>query len=195
MTPTDHGALVRAAAAGDAEATSAVLELCYDELRAIAARRMGRLVREREATLDIVQSVCREFVERAPSAVRHDPAQAIRWLSRGIEHKIIAKYRYYTAAKRDVRAEVESLLVRAEVEAEDFDPALELASDEARRAVAELLLTLGERARRVLELRIAGRTPGAIARELGCPEGTVRSDLSRARAELARRRGSSGGAD
>lgn len=76
---------------------------------------------------------------------------------------------------------------RPEVPLGEHEPALPAETDDAA-AAREMVLTLPEPERRVVELFYLRRLSyGEIARELGCPEGTVATHLHRARARLAAR--------
>lgn len=69
----------------------------------------------------------------------------------------------------------------------DNEPALDagLETDEASRTVQKALMTLDSESRAVVVLReIEGCSYQEIAQSLGLPEGTVKSRLSRARAQL-----------
>ena len=187
----EYASRIREAGEGSASATARVLEDCYDRLPPIAAQQLGELVRARESATDIVQSACREFLHRAPDWARHDRDGALRWLSISIERKVIEKYRYWTAAKRDVRAIVRKRLGPGEDDDRLPEPAAprggpvnELEERESREALREARRTFNARVQRVLELREQGLSTDEIARRLDCPEGTVRSDLHRAEAKL-----------
>ncbi|HVQ25977.1 MAG TPA: sigma-70 family RNA polymerase sigma factor [Planctomycetota bacterium] len=83
----------------------ALLTEHLSELRAFVGERADRLVLSKESRSDLVQSVCREVVEHA-ARYRHREGDAfVHWLRRTAERKIIDRYRYYTAGKRDALRE------------------------------------------------------------------------------------------
>jgi len=89
-------------------ALEALLAAHLPELRAFVSQRADRLLLSKESRSDLVQSVCREVVQHA-GRYEHRGGDTFRhWLRRTAERKIIDRYRYYTAGKRDAGREAAS---------------------------------------------------------------------------------------
>lgn len=71
------------------------------DIRAFVRLRCDRLVRGRESASDIVQSVCREVLERAPDVEVRDGASFRSWLFGAVLNKVRDRRKYHHAAKRD----------------------------------------------------------------------------------------------
>jgi RNA polymerase sigma-70 factor (ECF subfamily) len=162
-------------------------------LRAYVAGRVDRLVHAKESNADIVQSVCREVLEHIDRFEHRSEAGFKQWLYRTAERKIIDRYRYYTADKRDAAREVPPL--PAGDASEDAD-LLALALRDAHggrptpshEAIAREELLRTSRAfeglpavyREVILLsRVHGLPHAEIAKRLGKSEGAVRNLLYR----------------
>ena len=162
-------------------------------LRAYVAGRVDRLVHAKESNADIVQSVCREVLEHIDRFEHRSEAGFKQWLYRTAERKIIDRYRYYTADKRDAAREVPPL--PAGDASEDGD-ILALALRDAHggrptpshEAIAREELLRTSRAfeglpavyREVILLsRVHGLPHAEIAKRLGKSEGAVRNLLYR----------------
>ncbi|HZL98875.1 MAG TPA: sigma-70 family RNA polymerase sigma factor [Planctomycetota bacterium] len=90
----------------DPTGLAALLAAHLPELRAFVSQRADRLLLSKESRSDLVQSVCREVVEHA-SRYEHRGGDGFRqWLRATAERKIIDRYRYYTADKRDAARDV-----------------------------------------------------------------------------------------
>jgi len=124
-------------------------------LRAYVAGRVDRLVHAKESNADIVQSVCREVLEHIARFEHRSEAGFKQWLYRTAERKIIDRYRYYTAEKRDAAREE---LLRTSRAFEGLPPVY--------REV-------------ILLSRVHGVPHSEIARRLGKSEGAVRNLLYR----------------
>lgn len=86
---------------GDPEAeVERLLEKYLPTVRAAVARRMGRVLRAREESLDLVQSVCRRALEQGSPADFEDERRFLSWLLRIVENKIVDRYRELSALKR-----------------------------------------------------------------------------------------------
>lgn len=154
--------LVRAAAAGNAQALSALLERSWDW-----AYRLGwRLLRNREAAQDVAQEACADAV-RSLRDVR-DAGAYRAWL-----HRIAARH-----ALRFARVPVTESIERVDLEAfaHDVDDALD---------VNAAIDGLGATLRVPVLLFYAFDMPSAeIARTLGIPDSTVRWRLAEGRRQL-----------
>lgn len=161
-------------------------------LRAFVAGRVDRLVHAKESNADIVQSVCREVLEHIDRFEHRSEAGFKQWLYRTAERKIIDRYRYYTADKRDAARELPpspsepssdgDLLAAALRDAQGGRPT------PSHEAIAREELLRTSRAfeglpavyREVILLsRVHGVPHAEIARRLGKTEGAVRNLLYR----------------
>jgi RNA polymerase sigma-70 factor (ECF subfamily) len=99
--------LVAAVSSGDAGAVEALLERYLPDLRAYVARHAGDLVRAKESSADLAQSVCREVLESLRSGrLRYQgEAQFRQWLYRAALMKMMNRHRFWTAERRDARLE------------------------------------------------------------------------------------------
>jgi RNA polymerase sigma factor (sigma-70 family) len=167
---TDTHLLERFAAEGD--------EAAFEQL----ARRHGPMV----------LGVCRRVLGDAHDAedalqatfllLARKPASAARCRSAGGWLHTVA-YRVSLRARRAARGTRE--LPPDESPAPALDPASEAAWREVRRAIDEEVSRLPEKYRAPFVLyHLEGRSIAEVARELGCPVGTVESWLTRARARL-----------
>jgi RNA polymerase sigma-70 factor (ECF subfamily) len=163
-------ALVLEAQGGDADAFAGLVRL--HQRRAYAVARA--IVLSHEDAEDAVQE---GFLHAYRALDRFRPDQAFgAWL-----HRIVANAALDLARRRKVR-DADEL---PETVASPFrDPA---EGDELRRRLSAALATLGERQRAVIVLHdVEGYKHAEIGELLGIPEGTARSDLHHARAQLRR---------
>jgi len=167
-----------------------LLERHLPELRAYLRRRARGLLAARESASDLAQSVCREVIEHV-DRFEHGERGAVEsfraWLYRTAERKLVDRYRYYTATKRDgVRVE------------EDGDgngsSRLPLPATPSHQAVAREELAAAEAALARLEpaqreaillSRVEGLPHAEIARRMGRSEGAVRNLVYRGLAQVA----------
>ena len=105
-TDEEIRALTLAAARGEGDAIDALLERFLPPLRAFVRLRVDALLREREDSMDLTQSVCREVLQNADRFRFPDQAAFKRWLFATALRKIAKKRRYWLALKRDVRRNV-----------------------------------------------------------------------------------------
>jgi len=143
---------------------SAVLRVCR------------RFVHDPHAAEDAMQATFLILVQRAPSI--RDPEQLDRWLA-GVAHKVAAR-----ARKREVRR-LEREQRWAETHREATLDAEKPLGVEIRRAVREELGQLPDADRQPLTLcYLDGLTHEEAARRIGCPVGTIKARLVRARRRL-----------
>ena len=93
--------LVAQAARGDAGAIRELLERHLPTIQAIVRRRMSRILRAKEESIDIVQSVCRQVLENQELCELRGEKEFGNWLLEVIERKIIDHYRHVVREKRD----------------------------------------------------------------------------------------------
>jgi RNA polymerase sigma-70 factor (ECF subfamily) len=186
--------LITRVQAGDRQALEILLERHLPGLRGYVRLNSGRLLRAREASTDLVQSVCREILLHM-ERFQHPSEDGFRkWLYVTAMRKIKDRYQYYFAEKRDVGMEVpiaspggagaeEGLLScyvsfctpSAECSAREEIERIELAFDALSEADRDLILLA----------RVVGLSRAAIGERIGVSEGAVRTRLSRALARLA----------
>lgn len=190
----DLETLLQTAAAGDRKALDTLLGDHLPELRAFVRLRTGPLLRARESTSDIVQSVCREVLEHADrfrfpgeSAFRH-------WLFTTALRKISNRRDYYLAGKRDAQREVpidegrrsnedQRLLALYGSFSTPSDKAIVREEMERVEAAFE---QLSEEQREVVTLaHVVGLSRAEIAERTGRSEGAVRGMLHRALVRLS----------
>ncbi len=190
----DTLALAEAAARGDEAAVGKLLELHLPELRAFVRLRAGALIRARESTSDIVQSVCREVLQNA-ERFRFPTETAFRqWLFTTALRKLVDRREHWQAAKRDHAREhplgpepgalSESRLVAAYRRLSS--PSGHAMAREEIERLESAFDELPEDYREVITLsRILGLSRAEIAQQMGRTEASVRMLLVRALAQLA----------
>ncbi|MCA8951418.1 MAG: sigma-70 family RNA polymerase sigma factor, partial [Planctomycetes bacterium] len=93
------------ASRGDAAAIDELLVRHLPSLRAYVRLKAGPVVRAREAESDVVQSVCREVLQRQGEFRFGGEGGFRHWLFRTALRKILDKHKLHTAERRDVRRE------------------------------------------------------------------------------------------
>lgn len=158
---------------------------------AFVHRRLGRKLRTRETSLDLVHSVYREALEGIERIEYRGPESLRKWLLLRAEHKIRDRGKYWGRDKRALEREV--LLSSLDEGATEHDALSSLATP-SRCAIAREDLDRLERAlealprdhrRVVLLARVGGFTHEEIASEIGRSPCATRTLLSRALARLA----------
>lgn len=163
-------------------------------LRAFVRLRAGPAVRAREAQSDLVQSTCREVLERIGDFRQGGESGFRHWLYTTALRKILDKHDFHTAQKRDVARE------NAGADVEDRPGADLLAvyhrfASPSRNAIAAEELERVEAAfgelpedyREVVLLsRVVGLSRSEVAQAMGRSEASVRNLLFRALAQLSR---------
>ncbi len=180
-------ALDDGSSAFDSDAIEQLLVEHLPGLRAFVRLRAGPVLRSRENESDVVQSACREVLERAHTFQHGGSAGFRRWLYTTALRKILDKHDFHTAAKRDVRRDhaiddpgllaayhsfcTPSGVAAAHEQLQQIECAFEQLSKDHREVI---LLS------RIVEL-----TRGEVAAEMGRSESSVRNLLHRALAQLA----------
>ncbi|MBK8978229.1 MAG: sigma-70 family RNA polymerase sigma factor [Planctomycetes bacterium] len=182
--PACERELIERAQAGDAGALDA---LCRRHLRGVQGfirRRRSALVRRRESTLDIAQSVFRlalrdlgRFEPRGADGFRN-------WLLTYAEHALHHRERFHRAARRSADREAGAPL--SQVLAELGTPSRTLVAREELARLEQAFDTLSARDQDiVLMARVEGLSHAEIAAQLGISETASRKALSRALVQLA----------
>ena len=160
-----------------------LLERHLPDLRAYLRRRARGLLAARESASDLAQSVCREVIEHV-DRFEHGAEESFRaWLYRTAERKLVSRYRYYTAIKRD-GGPPESDGPLPPTPSQQVAAREELAAAEA--ALARLEAPYREA---ILLSRIEGLSHAEIARRMGRSEGAVRNLVYRGLAQVAKELG------
>lgn len=186
----DIEALTQAAAAGDREALDGLLEHHLPALRAYVRLRAGALVRDREASSDLVQSVCREVLEHADAFRYPTDAAFRRWLFTTALRKIMDRRKFHLAEKRDVGrdlplggegAEIAVLAAYGKL----ATPSRNAILKEELNRIESAMDQLSEEQREVVSLaHVVGLSRSQIADQTGKTEGSVRMLLHRGMARL-----------
>lgn len=98
--PCEPDELIRRAAAGDHEATSALLEQYRAQLRRMVAARIDRRVAVRTDPSDVVQEALTEAAEKLPAYLREQPIPLYPWLRRLAWERLIQLHRRHIDAQR-----------------------------------------------------------------------------------------------
>lgn len=186
MASASREVLARAAA-GDPRARASLLTEHWSGLLAFVRRRLGREVRARETSLDLVQSICREALEELDTIDYRGDASFRRWLYACAENKLRDRGRHWRRDRRAAEREVSgSRDGSAVLEDREPSPGERAAARESLERVERAFRELPEDHRRVIVLaRVEGLSHEAIAREMGRSVLASRSLLSRALARLA----------
>lgn len=192
----DEPTLFREASRGDLAAAEDLLAQHLRGLEAYVRRRGADLPAGKESASDLVQSVCREVLERLQSErlEYRGPAEFRAWLYEAALLKIRGRRRYWSAQRRDpARERRPPAEPRGEAERGGVLPAqagptpsADAAAREELERARRLLGELPPRYRQVIELaRVEGLRHAEIARRMGVRETASRMLLSRALARLA----------
>lgn len=191
MTKTEI--LVDQAKGGDGSAIEALLVRHLPAIDAYVRLRAGKLVRAKESTADVVQSVCREVLEHLDDFDFRGEAQFRHWLCQHALHKILNKKRFYTAEKRDAAREQAARARSTDQNTSALDcyatictPSRVAAGKEALEAFELAFEQLPEDYRSVITLhRIIGLSFLEIAPMMERSEGAVRNLFNRGVARLS----------
>jgi RNA polymerase sigma-70 factor (ECF subfamily) len=149
-------------------------------------RHADGLVLARESISDLMQSISREVIGENGDFRYRSEVEFKAWLKQVVVSKMIDKYRFYTAGKRDARRERDpGGDVRAEPGADTMTPSRNMMIDEEHTMLTDALERLPEYHRVVLQLFWFEKLSHAeIARRMQRTEVATRKMLSRAKAQL-----------
>ena len=152
-------------------------------LRAFVRLRMGRELRAREESSDIVQSVAREVLHHA-DRFQHGGESGFRdWLFTTAHRKVVNHLQHWRAQKRTAAQEVQ---LPEELAGLSGTPSRHASAREELAAVESAFDALTEEQREVVTCsRLVGMSHAEIAQRLGKSEVAVRKILSRGLARLA----------
>jgi RNA polymerase sigma-70 factor (ECF subfamily) len=184
----EAAAQFEAAVGGDRGALEALLVRYFPQLHAYVHARLGPALRPQDASLDIVQSVCRQVLARERLTTFADEERFRAWLFTSALNKIRQRHRHLHAAQRDRRREA-PILDGADLApglACFLTPSQEAVGHETSAALAAGLAALSEEHREVITLARVGQLPHrVIAEVMGRSEEAVRQLLGRALLRLA----------
>lgn len=181
----DDLSLFEAARAGDRGAVDRLILHYQPRLQAFVRLRLDDRVRAREATVDVVQSVCRELLEASPGFEFRGEERFRDWLFTAALNKIRDKQRFHGRDKRDraLERDADDGLAQA---ASYLTPSLDAIGRETAEALAAAFTELSEEHREVITLARVVQLPHAvIAASMGRSEAAVRQLLVRALLQLA----------
>ena len=186
---SDEADLVRRAQGGDREAVGLLLERHLPGLEAYVRLRIGRAFGARDAVSDVVQSACRDLLERL-DGFRHGGEQAFRhWLYATAARKIADRFAFHAAERRDVAREAsprDASVVLARALGDQASPSQEAMGAELLARLEAAFEELAEDEREVVLLsRVAGLSRAEVAQTMGRTENAVRNLLHRTLVKLA----------
>lgn len=169
---------------GDRAALDELLVRHLPQLHAFVHARLGPALRQRESSLDVVQSVCRELLA-APGQVRFRGEDRFRaWLFTSALNKLRERHRRAHAGKRDVDREQDGALSTL---AHLLTPSQDAIGREAAAAVQATLDELSEEHREVITLARLVQLPHVVIAEvMERSEVATRQLLARAMVQLTR---------
>lgn len=176
--------LLRRARGGSSDALDYLYERCAGRLLAYIRLRLGRDLRARVESRDILQATLLKSIAHLPELHAEETRSLMAWLTRIAEHEIRDRADYYARQRRNAAREVpiddETLLQAATRSA----LSRLILSEEAERLEAALE-TLPPEHREVILLRKFEELPFAeIGRRLGRSEDAARMLLARAMTAL-----------
>ncbi|MCR9246020.1 MAG: sigma-70 family RNA polymerase sigma factor [bacterium] len=173
-------------AAKEDGALDEVVARCLPRLHAYVRLHMSGPLRAREASLDLVQSICREVLEERKSFVYEGEGQLISWLLTTAMNKLRERARYHGRQKRDPARETPQDHVDPELYSSLLSPSRAAARHEEIEALERAIGELPPDYREVLVLaRIIGLPHKEIAERMDRTEASVRNLLGRAMTRLA----------
>lgn len=182
--------LVSRASQGSLPDVELLLERFLPGLRAYIRLRSGPVVRARESSSDLAQSVCREILGHLDRFQYGDELNFKRWLYATALRRIQNKHEFYTAQKRDLAREIPMPSASRELLGayQGFaSPSQDAMAQEQLEQIEQAFDQLGEEAREVITLaRLVGLPHTEIAQQMGCTVAASRVLLHRSLAKLAR---------
>ncbi|TAJ25131.1 MAG: sigma-70 family RNA polymerase sigma factor [Planctomycetota bacterium] len=183
---------IQRAARGDDAAVEELLAAHLDGLRGYVRLRMGRVLRTREESADLVQSVCREVLSDLDGFEYRGNAAFRDWLFTCAEHKLRDRARFWARDRRDAARE-QPLAGFDDDELATLDGLSSLLSPSRDAVAAEELARLESAFAKlepdyrevILLARVVGLSHAEIAARMGRTESATWNLLSRALAKLS----------
>ena len=188
--PGSERELVEQASRGSERALAVLLERHLPGMLAFVRAHAGQKLLERDASMDLVQSACREVLQDVGRHEYRDEAGFRHWLYLAAERKILDRARYHGRDKRAGAAEFSPSEAEARALLDGYSaictPSRDAIAREELARAESALARLSEEQREVILLsRIIGLSHAEIAAKCGKSEVAVRSLLHRALARLA----------
>jgi len=184
-TKTDFADLLTRARQGEPGALAELIRRYEPEVRLVAHVQLGPALRPHLDSMDLVQSVHRSLMLglRAGKFDVGSPDQLVALALTLVRRKVARKWRHLRRQQRLSSGRVGNDLERtlASLVAPGADPAESAQIDDALRHICA---TMDETERRVIELRLEGRTTAEVARDLALDADVLRVRLSRLRRRL-----------
>jgi RNA polymerase sigma-70 factor (ECF subfamily) len=176
---------------GDPQVASEVCRQYEAPLRKLADRHMTPGLQRRIDPEDVVQSVCRTFLRRASvGQFRLADSEGLWQLLCAITlTKVREQARFHLRQKRGLDQEIPAGALSSGDTAEPFGAAPGPSPDEAAAFAdqyQQVLASLDEEDRQVVELKLQDHTNEEVAERLGISERTVRRIVKRAQARFLR---------
>ena len=170
--------LQRGASDGDGAAVDRLLARFLPRLHAYVRVNMGEGLRRREASIDVVQSVCREVLEERDRFEFRGEGAFLSWLLTAAMNKLRERARFFGRQRRDARRE-QSLPAAGVYQG--LSPSREAMGQEEIERLEHALRALPDDYREIVVLaRIVGMPHADIAAHLGRTISSVRNALGRA---------------
>ena len=184
MTGSDQGDLIRRAQAGSPEALNALYERCSGRLLAYVRLRLGRELRSRLESRDILQAAMVKSLEHLHELKADNTGSLMGWLARIADNEIRDRADYHQRHRRDAARET-PLQDDAPVPALTRSALSRVILDEQAQRLEDALESLSPPHREVILLRKFEELSFAeIARRLGKSEDACRMLLARAMTAL-----------
>jgi RNA polymerase sigma factor (sigma-70 family) len=184
-TETDFAALLARARQGESGALAELTRRYEPEVRLVAHVQLGPALRPHLDSMDLVQSVHRSLMLglRAGKFDVGSSDQLVALALTLVRRKVARKWRHLRRQQRLSSGPAGGDLERtlASLAASGAEPAEAAQIDDALRHVCA---GMDETERRVIELRLEGRSTAEVARELGLDADVLRVRLSRLRQRL-----------
>ncbi len=178
--------LVEAAGKGDPGALEELVGRHLPRLHIYVRLRMGPQLRAREATADVVQSVCREVLEDLEGFEYRGEGSFLHWLFTAAVNKMREKARFHGREKRKLDREVPIVEDAAQAYASLVTPSCAVISIEEVDRIERVFARLPDEYREVITLtKIAGVPYAEVAEHLGRTGPAMRMLLGRALARFA----------
>lgn len=184
MTASDNGELIRRAQAGSPEALNALYERCSGKLLAYVRLRLGRELRSRLESRDIVQAAMVKSLEHLHELKAENTGSLMGWLARIADNEIRDRADYHHRRRRDAAREI-SLDEDVPVSAITRSALSRVILDERAQRLEQAMEELSPVHREVILLRkFEELSFPDIARRLGKSEDACRMLLARAMTAL-----------
>ena len=185
MTDDSLKPLIDAATAGDPQALDDLVARYLPRLHAYVRLHMNAPLRAREASVDVVQSICREVLEERENFVYRGEAPLMSWLLTTALNKLRERARHAGRLKRDARRETPEDLVDPAVYASLVTPSRDAIGREEIERLESALDRLPDDYREVIILaRIVGLPHAEISAHMGRTGSSTRNLLGRALTKL-----------